>query len=97
MMKEVGKDFTYLFVFSWNQGDERLNTDDNMKTLMTCPSTGVLAPRGGVSNACDENAPYSDSAEINIKWIGGQNSCDEYLLVVGTETEVKRYLLKEVA
>lgn len=87
----------HVFVFSWNQGDERLNKDDNMNTLMTCPSTGVLAPRGGASNACDENAPYSDSAEINIKWIGGRNSCDEYLLVVGTETEVKRYLLKEVA
>jgi len=84
----------HVYVFSWNPGKELLNTNDNMDTLMTCPNTGVLAPRGGASNACDENAPYLDSAEINIKWIGGRKSCCEYLLVVATETEVKRYLLK---
>ena len=60
-----------------------------------CPQSGTLAPRGGASNACDVNDPYSDSALIVIKW--DEEQCcdvDAFLLVLGTEAEVWRYLLK---
>jgi hypothetical protein len=57
------------------------------------PTIGTLAPRGGASNACDANTPYSDSTAISVKIID-DNSAGEYLLVVGTEAEVMRYVLK---
>jgi hypothetical protein len=60
----------------------------------TNPTSGVLAPRGGASNACDANAPYSDSSAINLKWIDGRRSVNDHLLVAATEAEVWRYLLQ---
>ena len=60
-------------------------------------TTGVLAPRGGASNLCDESTPYLDNTIISIEWIGssGDSSivANEWLLVVGTEAEVWRYRL----
>ena len=59
------------------------------------PQSGTLAPRGGASNACDANAPYSDSALIVVKWIEAECcDVDAFFLVLGTEAEVWRYLLK---
>ena len=70
----------------------------NQDEITSCPykvqpNTGTLAPRGGASNACDANAPYSDNANINIKYTSS-TSADDFMLVVGTEAEVWRYLLK---
>lgn len=57
---------------------------------------GVLAPRGGASNACDASKPYSDSAHITIELVGDDDATivrGEVLLVVGTEAEIWRYEL----
>jgi len=57
---------------------------------------GVLAPRGGASNACDASKPYSDSAHITIELIVDDHATiagGEVLLVVGTEAEIWRYEL----
>ena len=53
------------------------------------PTRGVLAPRGGSSNLCDETSPYPDAADITIKWngegggIGAVPERGPSLLVVG--------------
>lgn len=58
------------------------------------PATGTLAPRGGASNVCDEDKPYSDRAVIAVDWSGGEEGAGlERLLVVGTEAAVWRYHL----
>ena len=63
------------------------------------PTRGVLAPRGGSSNLCDETRPYPDAADISIEWNGGDGGIGAIseggpsLLVVGTEAEVWRYRL----
>jgi len=63
------------------------------------PKRGVLAPRGGSSNLCDETSPYPDAADISIEWNGGGGGIGAVperglsLLVVGTEAEVWRYRL----
>ncbi len=60
---------------------------------------GVLAPRGGASNACDASKPYSDSAHITIELIVDDHAIiagGEVLLVVGTEAEIWRYELNVV-
>lgn len=57
---------------------------------------GILAPRGGASNACDASKPYSDSAHITVELIGDDHASivgGEVLLVVGTEAEIWRYEL----
>jgi len=76
---------------------------DNLQFQIISPKSGYLAPRGGASNACDENKPYSDGASVTIQWdgvIGDDNSRldneSSLLLVVGTEAEIWRYRLKVV-
>ncbi len=57
---------------------------------------GVLAPRGGASNACDASKPYSDSAHIAIELVGDDDATivgGEVLLIVATEAEIWRYEL----
>ncbi|KAL3795665.1 hypothetical protein HJC23_002072 [Cyclotella cryptica] len=92
-----------VFLFPCNQvahQGELRSTEYNTYHINTCPfetdqTTGFLAPRGGASNACDANMPYLDSADIVVKWTGDNNPPKtDYLLVVGTEAEVWRYLLK---
>ena len=64
------------------------------------PPTGHLAPRGGSSNLCDPNKPYSDTATIEISVTVGDvdstNSIEKGapLLVVGTEAETWKYWLQ---
>jgi hypothetical protein len=78
----------FAFVLPSNQVQQDIKCPFEMH-----PTTGTLAPRGGASNACDASAPYSDSANISVKIVDG-GSTGDYLLVVGTETEVMRYILK---
>eukprot|EP00554_Chaetoceros_debilis_P016175 CAMPEP_0194125514 /NCGR_PEP_ID=MMETSP0150-20130528/59504_1 /TAXON_ID=122233 /ORGANISM="Chaetoceros debilis, Strain MM31A-1" /LENGTH=341 /DNA_ID=CAMNT_0038819325 /DNA_START=108 /DNA_END=1130 /DNA_ORIENTATION=+ len=55
-----------------NDIDADIDTDmDMMMNMNTCmvdvkPKSGHLAPRGGASNACDANKPYSDSVTLHI-------------------------------
>lgn len=60
-------------------------------------TAGVLAPRGGTPNLCDESTPYLDNAIISTEWVGSSGdsnmAVNEWLLVVGTEAEVWRYRL----
>mmetsp|Transcript_23132 Transcript_23132/g.34248 ORF Transcript_23132/g.34248 Transcript_23132/m.34248 type:complete len:110 (-) Transcript_23132:162-491(-) len=63
------------------------------------PRSGSLAPRGGASNACDANKPYSDSVQIRViqgqfSSIGSIQDDEEVWLVTGTEEEKWYYLLK---
>lgn len=67
------------------------------------PKLGHLAPRGGASNACDANKPYSDSVTLHIFHRpvlrietltcgaeGGTSNelqCNNHWLVAGTEEE----------
>jgi hypothetical protein len=87
----------HLFIFPWDGGKEgnvlQVDNRNDACPFATNINTGVLAPRGGASNACDANKPYSDSDEIIVTFDGGKNVGD-YLLVVGTGAEVWRYLLK---
>lgn len=73
---------------------------DDSPFRIISPTAGVLAPRGGASNLCDESTPYLDNAIISIEWIGSSGdssiSTNEWLLVVGTEAEVWRYRLAVV-
>ncbi|EJK47507.1 hypothetical protein THAOC_33763 [Thalassiosira oceanica] len=65
--------------------------EDVSECFEICPTSGSLAPRGGTTNACDETKPYSDSANVSIKWKGDGNAGREIMFVVGTEAEVWRY------
>lgn len=61
------------------------------------PTTGQLAPRGGAANACDESKPYLDSATVSVEFIvddSVERGDEDWMLVVGTEAETWRYLLK---
>ena len=65
------------------------------------PQSGHLAPRGGASNACNSNQPYSDSATIIV--IHDENVLDcppdgsvEWWLLAGTEEEKWYFKLKYV-
>lgn len=71
------------------------NEQETSSLFAVQPKTGTLAPRGGASNACDANAPYSDIKTITVRYTidGSSSSTDERMLVVGTEAEVWRYLL----
>jgi len=64
--------------------------------LSIAPSSGVLAPRGGASNACDASKPYSDAATLRIVSLDADapegavlrlRPTETLWLVVGTEEE----------
>ncbi len=71
--------------------------EKNNKPFYVNPSNGYLAPRGGASNACDENSPYSDSVNLSVihdKNYGDEiNSEVEWWLIVGTEEQKWYYKL----
>ena len=91
---------------SWEKYYAYILSTSSSHIVDDCPfriisqKAGVLAPRGGASNLCDESTPYLDNAIISIEWIGsgGDSSivANEWLLVVGTEAEVWRYHLAVV-
>jgi hypothetical protein len=70
---------------------------DDCPFRIVSQTSGVLAPRGGASNLCDESTPYLDNAIISTEWVGSSGdsnmAVNEWLLVVGTEAEVWRYRL----
>ena len=61
------------------------------------PAKGHLAPRGGSSNLCDPDKPYSDTATIQIS-VNAEglipNGESFPLLVIGTEAETWKYWLQ---
>jgi len=60
------------------------------------PAKGKLAPRGGASNLCDPNRPYSDSATIQIRFSPGARDRAlplECFLLIATEEEKWYYKL----
>ena len=84
-------------------GFVELPSPEASNLLCVVPSSGFLAPRGGASNACDANKPYSDRATIRIAQNGlWQNDANDGLeerlwLVVGTEEEQWSYKLEFLA
>lgn len=62
------------------------------------PATGQLAPRGGSSNLCDPEKPYSDTEEVLISAVGTDSYRARgggiFLLVIGTEAETWKYWLQ---
>lgn len=62
------------------------------------PITGHLAPKGGATNVCDENDPYSDSARITVIMDKSKDvlvADEQWWLVVGTEETKWYYVLKQ--
>jgi len=60
------------------------------------PITGMLAPRGGASNVCDPRKPYSDSAQVVVRYYyydGDHHYNNEWWLVIGTEEQTWSYKL----
>ena len=60
--------------------------------ISVTPCYGILAPRGGANNACDENRPYSDKWDLKLGLHGSLQGVDlgargEGFLVVRTECE----------
>jgi hypothetical protein len=61
------------------------------------PTKGHLAPRGGSSNLCDPNNPYSDSAQIQIQLANSVlTKGHHHLLLIGTEAETWPYWIQVV-
>ncbi len=63
--------------------------------LSVKPRFTHLAPRGGASNACDANKPYSDSVELKVFHQGNNvDSSTDCWLVAGTEEEKHYYRIE---
>ena len=94
--EEMSWEAFYAFVLPHDEGG---GGGGGPPSFEASPTRGVLAPRGGSSNLCDETSPYPDAADISIKWngegggIGAVPERGPSLLVVGTEAKVWRYRL----
>lgn len=82
--------YTKILYFS---GEETFDPDPkgiNIMPFQVTPTTGVLAPSGGASNACDATKPYSDSSILIVQIDSNKSFGDtigNYYLVACTEEE----------
>ena len=68
---------------SWEQFYVSTKTDH----LDIQPMCGVLAPRGGANNVCDETKPYTDFAHIDVVLKGGVRLDGDIRVLVRTESD----------
>ena len=88
----------YAFIFPFEKRSE----------YRVWPETGVLAPRGGAANVCDENKPYLDTADLRILPMKdtytdtdidqGQEHVDEvrnnFWIIIATEEKTWKFKLE---
>ena len=56
------------FVWPPEAGSGKLGAPPMAEAFEASPSKGTLAPRGGANNVCDPSKPYSDEAQLTIRW-----------------------------